>query len=156
MRVFLFLLLSGLFFCDAAAQEAPVGNIVDDIQVDVKSVSMSGSGDTLKVELFLISYQRGTREFKLNTFATQLVDTAAQKHLYSAITMGRVHIRLEERRNYLHYLLEEDVPVPLHIAVGDWQGRVPKSILLVFEDSKEEGKFTTQEVDLQASFSQSE
>ncbi|HLT86387.1 MAG TPA: hypothetical protein VKZ57_02285 [Sphingobacterium sp.] len=146
---FLFLPLCLLSFTDLVAQEQePVKNIKDDIQVDVKSVTTNAEGDTLSIELFLISYQMDPREFKLNTFATQIVDSEGNSHLFTTMKMGRVLVQLADRQNYLHYLLEEDVPVPLIIQVGDWKGKKASKVLLVFEDSKEEGKFITQEVDL--------
>lgn len=146
---FLFLSLCWLSSNKLLAQEQePVKNIKDDIQVDVKSVETIANGDTLSIELFLISYQMDPREFKLNTFATQIVDSEGNKHLFSTMKMGRVLVRLTDRQNYLHYLLEEDVPVPLTIQVGDWKGKKASKVWLVFEDSKEEGKFITQQVDL--------
>ncbi|MBD1420875.1 hypothetical protein H8B21_04735 [Sphingobacterium chuzhouense] len=131
-----------------AQEQEPEKNIKDDIQVDVKSTKINVGGDTLSLELFLISYQMDPREFKLNTFATQIMDNEGDKHLFTTMKMGRVLVQLADRENYLHYLLEEDVPVPLTIHVGDWKGKKALKVLLVFEDSKEEGKFITQEVDL--------
>ncbi|WP_245893710.1 hypothetical protein [Sphingobacterium gobiense] len=146
---FLFLSLGWLSPCTLLAQEQePVKNIQDDIQVDVKSVKTYADGDSLSIELFLISYQMDPREFKLNTFATQIVDSEGDRHLFSTMKMGRVLVQLADRQNYLHYLLEEDVPVPLLIQVGDWNGKKVSKVILVFEDSKEEGRFITQEVDL--------
>lgn len=146
---FLLLPLAILFSSSIFAQEPePEKNIKDDIQVDVKSVRTIAGGDTLSIELFMISYQTNPREFKLNTYATQVVDEEGQKHLFSTIKMGRVQVRLADRQNYLHYLLEENVPVPLVIQIGGWQEKKPRKALLVFEDSTEEGLFITQEVDL--------
>lgn len=123
-------------------------NIKDDIQVDVKSVDIKAEGDTLSIALFLISYQMPPREFKLNTYATQVIDREGGEHLCSSMEMGRVLVHLADRQNYLHYLLEEDTPVPLTIKIGDWQEGEPSKVRLVFEDSTEEGRFITQEVDL--------
>ncbi|PRD48869.1 hypothetical protein [Sphingobacterium haloxyli] len=146
---FLFLPLCWLSSYELLAQEQePVKNIQDDIQVDVKSVKTHADGDTISIALFLISYQMDPREFKLNTFATQIVDSEGGKHLFSTMKMGRVFVRLADRQNYLHYLLDEDVPVPLLIQVGDWNGKKASKVILVFEDSTEEGRFITQEVDL--------
>lgn len=122
--------------------------VVDDIQIDVKSVHVDAQRDTLSVALFLISYQKDLREFKLNTFATQLLDSEGNKHLFSTIKMGRVEIRHTDRQNYLHYLLEEDVPVLLTIQVANWEEKKASRVLLVFEDSKEEGRFLTRTIDL--------
>lgn len=147
------ILFSMIIFCShhVLAQEQQADsteNITDDIQVDVKSVQLEAEGDTLAIELFLISYQRNPREFKLNTYATQVIDSDGQQHLFSSIKMGRVLVQLTDQQNYLHYLLEEDVPVSLTIKIGDWQKRRPYKAALVFEDSTEEGRFITQEVDL--------
>lgn len=145
----LFLPLCWLSSNELLAQEQePEKNIKDDIQVDVKSTKINARGDTLSIELFLISYQMNPREFKLNTFATQIVDGEGNKHLFATMKMGRVLLQLTDRQNYLHYLLEENVPVPLTIQVGDWKGKKASKVLLVFEDSAEEGRFITQEVDL--------
>ncbi|WP_437919288.1 hypothetical protein [Sphingobacterium sp. LRF_L2] len=131
------------------AQEDPTRNVLDDVQIDLKHVKLDPEHDTLTVELFLISYQRQPREFKLNTYATQVTDDAGERHFFTSIEMGRVLLRLADKQNYLHYLLEDDVPVSLTIKVADWKSKaVPRKIALVFEDSTEEGKFITQEVDL--------
>lgn len=152
MKRLLFLLYLPLCWLSSntllAQEQEPEKNIKDDIQVDVKSTKINVGGDTLSIELFLISYQMDPREFKLNTFATQIVDNEGDKHLFTTMKMGRVLVQLADRENYLHYLLEEDIPVPLTIHVGDWKGKKASKVLLVFEDSKEEGKFITQEVDL--------
>lgn len=143
--------LSVLFFSPAFAQERDndsTKNVKDDIQVDLRSVKISAEGDTLSIELFLISYQMDKREFKLNTYGTQVIDKEGQQHLFSSIEMGRVLVQLADKQNYLHYLLEEDIPVPLIIKIGDWQNRKPSKMMLVFEDSAEEGRFIIQEVDL--------
>ncbi len=142
-----YILLSG---CLAAQEqnEDTLKNIKDNIQIDVKSVSTKEHSDTLSIELFLISYQMDPREFKLNTYATQVVDSTGNSHLFTTIQMGRVQVRLTDQQNYLHYLLEEDVPVPLTIEVGNWKGKKASKVRVVFEDSTEEGKFITQEVGL--------
>ncbi|MBD1433428.1 hypothetical protein H8B06_11360 [Sphingobacterium sp. DN00404] len=148
---FLFLTLGIFLSGELLAQEQDedsLKNIKDDIQVDVKSVSTIANGDTLSIELFLISYQMDPREFKLNAFATQVLDSEGHKHLLTHMKMGRVLVQLADRQNYLHYLLEEDMPVPLTMQVGDWKGKKASKVLLVFEDSTEEGRFITQEVDL--------
>lgn len=141
------ILLSGCLVAQEQNEHTLI-NIKDNIQVDVKNVSTKSHSDTLSVELFLISYQMDPREFKLNTYATQVIDSAGNNHLFANIQMGRVQVRLTDRQNYIHYLLEEDVPIPLTIEVGNWKGKKASKVLLVFEDSTEEGKFITQEVDL--------
>ncbi|MFD2969152.1 hypothetical protein [Sphingobacterium bambusae] len=130
------------------AQEEVRGNVLDDIQVDVKAVHLDPDNDTLSIDLFLISYHMDQREFKLNTYATQVLDASGKKHLFTSLKMGRILINIKDRQNYLHYLFEENVPVPVTIKYADWKQEKPKKLLLVFEDSTEEGKFITQEVDL--------
>lgn len=145
-------LISAVLIClctASLAQETTQSNVLDDIQVDIKSASVNKETDSLIIELFLISYQMEPREFKLNTFATQVIDDKGGAHLYTQIKMGRVLVDIADRQNYLHYLLEENVPVPLTIKIANWQTTgAAKKIALVFEDSTEEGKFITQEVDL--------
>lgn len=141
------ILLSGCLVAQEQNEHTLI-NIKDNIQVDVKNVSTKSHSDTLSVELFLISYQMDPREFKLNTYATQVIDSAGNNHLFANIQMGRVQVRLTDRQNYIHYLLEEDVPIPLTIEVGNWKGKKASKVRVVFEDSTEEGKFITQEVDL--------
>lgn len=142
-----YILLSGSLTAQEQ-NEGTLNNIKDNIQIDVKSVSTKEDSDTLSIDLFLISYQMDPREFKLNTYATQVVDSTGNSHLFSNIQMGRVQVRLTDQQNYLHYLLEEDVPVPLTIEIGNWKGKKASAVRLVFEDSTEEGKFITQEVGL--------
>lgn len=117
--------------------------LVDEIQVDIKNVSLSANADTATIDLFLISYQRKPREFKLNTYATQISDSKGSYHLYDSMKMGKVLVLLTHRQNYLHYFMEEDVPVSFQIKVANWtkdRGK-PTHLKLVFEDSKEEGKY---------------
>lgn len=140
----LFLLLAA----STQAQDMDSTNVLDDVQADLKGVRTDKSADSLIIELFLISYRMDQREFKLNTYATQVVDQDGTPHLYASIKMGRVRVDIKDRQNYLHYLLEENVPVPLTITYGNWKGKKAKKLLLVFEDSAEEGKFITQAIDL--------
>ncbi|TDQ75947.1 hypothetical protein [Sphingobacterium yanglingense] len=131
-----------------SSDEGPV--LVDDIQVDVKEVFLSAKGDTATVELYLISYERGTREFKLNSFASGIVDSKGQVYLYDVMQMGKVRLQAKDRQNYLHYLLEEDTPVKLVIQTTGWkkQWGIPQQCKLVFEDSSEQGKFLEIIIDL--------
>jgi hypothetical protein len=140
-----------LFTHLAFAQEIDTTAIlVDEIQVDIKHVGLSAKGDTATVDLFLISYQRNPREFKLNTYATQVGDSKGNYHLYDSMKMGKVLVLLAHRQNYLHYFMEEDVPVPFQVKVANWtkvRGK-PTHLKLVFEDSKEEGKYVEKIVEL--------
>lgn len=128
------------------AQDLPVEQLIDDIQVDVKSVFHNPKTDSLTVDLFVISYSRNPREFKLNTYASQVFDATDNPSFYTLIKMGRVQVRLEDKQNYLHYLLEEEVPVPLTFKIANWGKRKPTKLVLVFEDSQEEGHFIQKEV----------
>ncbi|MBE8722863.1 hypothetical protein [Sphingobacterium pedocola] len=144
-------IFSMLFTHLVSAQEIDTATVlVDEIQVDVKNVALSIKGDTATVDLFLISYQRNPRELKLNTYATQITDSKGDFHLYDSMKMGRVLILLAHRQNYLHYFMEEDVPVPFQIKVANWtrdKGK-PTHVKLVFEDSKEEGRYLERIVEL--------
>ena len=122
--------------------------VVDDIQIDVKNVTVRG--DSTEVELFLISYKKNPREFKLNTFASGVADSQGTPYLYKSMKMGRVLAKVEQRQNYIHYLLEQDVPVSLRVVTPNWkkQWGKPKQFKLSFEDSQEEGKFLEVIIDL--------
>ncbi|WP_164109693.1 MULTISPECIES: hypothetical protein [Sphingobacterium] len=123
---------------------------VDDIQIDVKSVALSKNADTATVELFLISYKKGTREFKLNSFASGIVDSGGKTYLYNSMQIGKVLVQVTDRQNYIHYLLEEDEPVRLIVKTIGWkkQWGKPQQFKLAFEDSEEEGKFLEVIIDL--------
>jgi len=151
MKKLLLVVLSAVwgFVCYGQKGNAePLG--VDDIQIDVKEVKLSATGDTAIVDLFLISYKRGGREFKLNTFASGIIDSQGKPYLYSSVQMGRVKITLSDRKNYMHYFMEEDVPVSLQIKTASWkkQWGKPQQVKLTFEDSTEEGKFLEVTVNL--------
>lgn len=142
-RYFLFVALLGFaFFSYGQETEKPL-TIVDDIQIDVKDVTVSAKGDTATVELFLISYKKNAREFKLNTFASGVVDSQGKPYLYASVEMGNVMVKVEDRQNYMHYFMEQDVPILLKIKTAAWTkawGK-PQQVKLAFEDSTEEGKF---------------
>lgn len=124
------------------AQSADSLLVVDDIQFDVKDFHVDESTSELVINLFAISYSRVPREFKMNTFSTQILDQKEQSHFFSSIRMGNVLIAFDDKQNYLHYLLEEDRPVDIQIIVKDWKkSDEPANIKLVFESSEEEGKF---------------
>lgn len=137
-------ILSLLLCCTYSfAQQDSVELVIDDIQIDIKSVRLSPRSDTATVELFLISYQKNPREFKMNTFASGIVDSQGTPYFYDSILMGKVLVKLDDRQNYIHYLLEQDVPVLLRIKTANWkkQWGKPQNLKLTFEDSTEEGKF---------------
>ncbi len=116
--------------------------VVDDIQFDVKEFHLDESKNELTINLFAISYSTDPREYKMNTFSTQVLDQKKQSHFFSTIRMGNVLVRFEDKQNYLHYLLEEDKPVDIQVVVKDWKkSDKPAMIKLVFESSTEEGEF---------------
>ncbi|GAA4184483.1 hypothetical protein KUH03_20550 [Sphingobacterium sp. E70] len=124
------------------AQSADSLLVVDDIQFDLKEFHVDKATNELVINLFAISYSKDPREFKMNTFSTQILDQKKQPRFFSSIQMGNVQIRFEDKQNYLHYLLEEDKPVDIQVIVKDWKKTdKPSSIKLVFESSEEEGKF---------------
>jgi len=149
MRVFILLLCLG-WGTVSYGQEDSTSLEIDDIQIDVKAVGLSAKGDTAMVDLFLMSYTKNPREFKLNTFASGVVDSQGKPYLYSMMQMGRVKVDVADRQNYLNYLLEQYEPVLLRIKTGAWQKRWgrPQQVKLSFEDSTEEGKFLEVVVDL--------
>ena len=134
-----------LFFCAISVKAQTVSEpdpfVVDDIQIDIKEVV--ARGDSAVVELFLISYKKNPREFKLNTFASGVADSQGTPYLYKSMKMGRIWVPVEQRQNYIHYLLEQDVPISLRVVTPNWkkQWGKPKQFKLSFEDSEEEGKF---------------
>lgn len=135
-----------LFMCFAIGQvhaQSPDSlQVVDDIQFDLKGYHIDESKQELTIDLFAISYSQSPREFKMNTFSTQIFDQQRQSHFFSSIQMGNVRVRFEDKQNYLHYLLDEDKPVDIQVVVKDWKKTdQPESLKLVFESSEEEGKF---------------
>jgi len=146
MKVFFRCAATLLFLCfvgsSIKAQSADSLLVVDDIQFDVKEYHVDKTTNELIINLFAISYSKDPREFKMNTFSTQILDQKKQPHFFSSIQMGNVQIRFEDKQNYLHYLLEEDKPVDIQVIVKDWKkADKPTSVKLVFESSEEEGKF---------------
>lgn len=150
MRRIAFLALWMGSYLVSLGQENVPSLVVDDIQIDVRDVALSSKSDSVVVDLFLISYKKSPREFKLNTFASGVVNSDGRPYLYAAIQMGRVKVDVSDRQNYLNYLMEPDEPVLLRIKTGAWQKQwgKPKQIKLAFEDSEEEGKFLEVIVDL--------
>lgn len=124
------------------AQSADSLLVVDDIQFDVREFHFDEGKNELVINLFAISYSTDPREYKMNTFSTQVLDQKKQPHFFSTIQMGNVLVKFEDKQNYLHYLLEEDKPVDIQVIVKDWKKTdKPFMIKLVFESSTEEGEF---------------
>ncbi len=139
--LFCFALLAFGAPAQVQAQQDTTLQILDDLQFDVRSVKVAG--DTAVIDLFLLSSQKGEREFRMNTYASTVVDQQENDHMYTQIRMGRVQIRIEDRQNYLNHILQRDVPVALHVTVAGWKQSYgqPSAVRVVFEDSREDGKF---------------
>lgn len=143
-----FLLLS---FGFAKAQDSTRNSIeLNEIEVWVKSVKVTPKTDTAIVQLYLQSYLKNPREFRLNTFSTGLLSGAAKPMWYESIKMGHVVINIKDRQNYLNYLLNRDEPIVLEVKTPSWkkQWGKPKQLKLTFEDYTEEGKFLEFIIDL--------
>lgn len=150
MRPFFFLLTVALFFglfgfCITAkantATPTPIDTIVDDIRID--SVVYTINKNTTEVSLRMTSLKKQPREFKLNTFGTQLIDKNENPYFFSSISMGRVLLRFEDKQNYLHHLLHPDIPVTLSISAQKLLSDTDaiKTLKLVFEHGEEKGLF---------------
>lgn len=151
-NLFLTALISFLCFQFSFSQEKEERNSIDinEIEVWTKKVELNAKGDTATVELYLQSYLKNPREFKLNTFATGLLSGSEKPMWYHSMQMGKVRVLLEDRQNYLHYLLTRNEPVVFSIKTGDWkkQWGKPKQLKLAFEDFQEEGKILEFVIDL--------
>ncbi|UIR56046.1 hypothetical protein LZQ00_17495 [Sphingobacterium sp. SRCM116780] len=124
--------------------------VVDDVQIDVKTVQVDPKTKTALVELFLISYTRNGRELKLNTYGTKIVDSKGSQYFFSTIGLDKVLVKSQDKQNYINYLMKMDEPVILKMTVSDWvkeKGK-PKELILVFEDSEEEGHYIETAVQL--------
>lgn len=142
------LLLCGQFVSAQSSQTEKEPLVVDEIQIDVKNVQVDAKSKSASVELFLTSYTRNGRELKLNTYGTQLVDSKGTKHLFGSIGVGKILVKLEDKQNYINYLMKMDEPVLLTIKVANWVKGKPKELILVFEDSEEEGHYIETAVQL--------
>ena len=131
------------------AQEDPNLNVVDDIQFDLKSVT--ASGDTLIVDLFAISYDKNPREFRLNVFATALIDAQEESHMLTSVQIDRVIVQLSDRENYLNYLLHQDKPVNIKLKLTPMTEEIKnaKMVKIVFNALEEEGQFLDAFIDLE-------
>lgn len=146
MRILLSLILCLIIGITSSLQaqqpDDPSVYMVDDIQFDLQSVELKE--DTLEVRLFAISYEKNPREFRLNVFASGLVDSLGQTHMLESVQVDRVMVALVDRHNYLNYLLHQDQPVQIILKAtpvtsasrSDW----PQA-KLVFSSLQEEGRF---------------
>jgi len=129
----------------ARAQQADTTGIllIDDITITAKPFVLNREDHTATAKLTLASEKDVPREFKLNVFGTQVFGDDRQAYFFQTATLGRVTVRFEDKQNYLHYLLHPDTPVELTIvadAITADTDSIPL-IKLVFEDSKENGRF---------------
>ena len=151
-RVFLSFLFTVLACGIVFSQGKPERNSIDinEIEVWTKSVQVSAKGDTATVELYLQSYLKNPREFKLNTFSTGLISGSEKPLWYHTMHMGKVQVHIDDRQNYLHYLLTRNEPVVLTIKTGGWkkQWGKPKQLKLAIEDFEEQGKILEYTIDL--------
>jgi len=123
---------------------------INEIEVWTKSVQVSAKGDTATVELYLQSYLKNPREFKLNTFSTGLLSGSEKPLWYHTMQLGKVRVHIDDRQNYLHYLLTRNEPVLLTIKTGGWkkQWGKPKQLKLAIEDFEEQGKILEYTIEL--------
>jgi len=130
------------------AQEDPNLNVVDDVQFDLKSIT--ASGDTLVVDLFAISYDKNPREFRLNVFASAIIDSEEQSHMLTSVQMDRVIVQLADRQNYLNYLLHQDKPVSIKLKLSPLTEELKnaKLVKIVFNGLDDEGQFLEAFIDL--------
>ncbi len=123
--------------------------IIDDIQIDLKEITVDKEKEAVEVALYLISYEKKPREFRLNTFASQLIDDKGKGHMFSTIQLDRVMVQAETRQNYLDYLLKHNKPVELVINYVNWpEDTHSEYVKLVFQENSKEGKFLEVEVPL--------
>lgn len=95
-------------------------------------------------ELIITNLKSADRDFTMNVYGTALKGTNGKEHMFHSITMGRVTIKLEDRQNYLRYLLQRDKPVKLQVTFP-FSAELPsvREIALVVESGTEAGRFHT-------------
>jgi hypothetical protein len=150
-RFFLVLAITlGVSFSFAQEKQERKSTDINEIEVWTKSVQVSAKGDTATVELYLQSYLKHPREFKLNTFSTGLLSGSEKPLWYHTMQLGKVRVHIDDRQNYLHYLLTRNEPVLLTIKTGGWkkQWGKPKQLKLAIEDFEEQGKILEYTIEL--------
>lgn len=125
-----------------ASQDSSV-IIVDEVRFETKQFVIDSAARKATAVVSLTSMNERPRELKINSYGTQLVDAKRNSYYFSTITLGRVLMRFEDRQNYLHYLLQPSIPVTLTITATDISSTAGAMhmVKIVFEDSKEEGRF---------------
>lgn len=144
------IILLGFNFSYSQEMEERKSIDVNEIEVWTKKIELNAKGDTATVELYLQSYLKNPREFKLNTFSTGLLSGSDVPLWYETMQLGKVRIHISDRQNYLHYLLTRNEPVVLTIKTGGWkkQWGKPKQLKLAIEDYEEQGKILEYSIDL--------
>jgi len=117
--------------------------VVDNIQFKAEQFVIDSATRTATVTLALTSLKDKPRELKINVYGTQLVDNARNAYYFSTMALGRVLMRFEDKQNYLHYLLQPQVPAKLTITADaiSITAAAIQVVKIVFEDSAEEGRF---------------
>ncbi|MFZ4262843.1 hypothetical protein ACFRAE_12420 [Sphingobacterium sp. HJSM2_6] len=141
-------LLSNFALAQSESERERIPLVVDEIQFDLKAVSLAK--DTLKIDLFAISYEKNPRDFRLNVFGIQIIDSQDSAHMVTSVQMDRVLVPLSKRQNYLNYLLKQDVPVPIYLRISPLTEELKnvKLVRLIFESLEEDGKFIPVEIPL--------
>ena len=116
---------------------------MDGIRFEVGDFTIDTATQTATATLRLTCLSERSRELKINVYGTQLVDDQRKAYYFSTMTMGRVLMRFEDRRNYMHYLLQPGVPVEMTITATDISSGATaiQLVKVVFEDSEDEGRF---------------
>ncbi len=95
-------------------------------------------------ELIITNLKSADRDFAMNVYGTVLKDTNGKEHMFHSIAMGRVTIKLEDRQNYLRYLLQRDKPVKLQVTFPfSAELSSVREMALVAESGTEAGRFDT-------------
>src|SRR3546814_284075 len=112
------------------------GLTMDGIRFEATAFTIDSAKNIATVTPTLTCLSPQSRELKINVYGTQLVDDQRNAYYFSTITMGRVLMRFEDRQNYLHYLLQPNIPAKLTItSKGIPSGTTAIQVVkVVFED----------------------
>jgi|GEM_PF-469077 len=121
----------------------PDATVLDEIRFTPGEFAVDKGTGTASVTVTLTSLKAKPRELKINVYGIQVVDNERKPYYFSSLMMGRVVMRFDDKQNYLHYLLQPEVPVKLTITaegIADTAQAI-RLVKIVFEDSAEEGRF---------------
>lgn len=120
------------------------GVVVDNMQFKAEQFVIDSATHTATVTLSIVSLKDKPRELKINVYGTQLVDNERNAYYFSTIGLGRVLMRFEDKQNYLHYLLQPNLPAKLTVTADAISAKATaiQVVKIVFEDSTEEGRFS--------------